>query len=596
MSAQAQEYTLAGAGSEPGTARRVIEVDGAPGPVPRSLRRASLGDLVYAAPRLTASEIHALDPLNTAERAALHAKLTSGDRLQVGITRALAIPAGFDLASRKTRPVHGDRVSGGLFEQNAGRLVWTAGFVSPGAGAVRVRLERISMPAGAVAYVYNRQGEVHGPYALSGQRPDPIWTNTLFSSEAFVEVQFPRGVFDLSTVSLSISGIAHLEHESFAPSNVATTLPQQTPGGCFKDASCVSDDGLAGVDDAKRAVAQMLFERDGSMFVCSGALVNTTGGSAIPYFLTANHCVASAASARSLELFWDYRTASCDGAEPSRSSLQRTLGATLLATGSVDEGEPDFTLLRLNQEVPAGRFHLGFSSEPVNLNGGTKIFRIAHPDGGPQMFSRNTITTVPSPGECSNLPQRRFVYSKSEVGATKGGSSGAPAFLANGLRVVGQLYGRCGNNLADQCDSAQNSVVDGAFASYFAKVEPWLAPSTVSPCIAGGGNLCLLDARFKVDLSARDARTGRTSAGVAIGENDLFGYFSLPELTGLADSPEAFVKIIDGRPVSGRFWIFYGGLTDLEFTMTVTDTVTGRVKTYSKAAGSFCGNADTRAF
>ncbi|MCM2314127.1 MAG: hypothetical protein NDJ92_03125, partial [Thermoanaerobaculia bacterium] len=91
-------------------------------------------------------------------------------------------------------------------------------------------------------------------------------------------------------------------------------------------------------------------------------------------------------------------------------------------------------------------------------------------------------------------------------------------------------------------------------------------------------------------------RTGKTGAGVAIAENDLFGYFSLPELTGLGDSPEAFVKLIDGRPVSGRFWVFYGGMTDLEFTMTVTDTVTGRVKIYSKAAGSFCGNADTQAF
>jgi hypothetical protein len=225
-----------------------------------------------------------------------------------------------------------------------------------------------------------------------------------------------------------------------------------------------------------------------------------------------------------------------------------------------------------------------------------KIFRIAHPDGGPQMFSQHTITSVPSPGECSNLPQRRFVYSKSEVGATMGGSSGAPAFLANGLKVVGQLYGRCGNNLIDQCDSAQNSVVDGAFASYFAKVEPWLAPSTVGPCIADATNLCLLGARFKVELSARDARTGRTGAGVAIAENDMFGYFSLPELTGLADSPEAFVKVIDGRSMGGKFWVFYGGLTDLEFTMTVTDTVTGTVKSYSKAAGSFCGNADTRAF
>jgi hypothetical protein len=103
-------------------------------------------------------------------------------------------------------------------------------------------------------------------------------------------------------------------------------------------------------------------------------------------------------------------------------------------------------------------------------------------------------------------------------------------------------------------------------------------------------------ARFKVELAARDPRTGKIGTGVSIPQNDLFGYFSLPELTSQPDNPEVFVKILDGRPVTGKFWVFYGGLTDLEFTLTVTDTVMGTIKLYAKDGGSFCGSADTQAF
>lgn len=576
---------------------RVLEVDAAPGPAPRASRTSFLQDLLYSAPRLTPAEIHSLGPLNARERASLASKLTAGERLQVGIARSFALPIGFDLSTHKTLPAAGDRAGGGLFEQKTGQLFWTAGFVSPGAGAVRVRMEKMSLPIGTLAYVYNRLGEVHGPYSIGGSQPDSIWSNSIFSNDIFLEIQFPKGFVDLTTAKLSVSVIAHLEHENFAPASASgSQASPEALASCFKDVNCVSETELAGLDNAKRAVAQMLFESNGLMYSCSGALINTTAGSAIPYFLTANHCISTAESAKSLELFWDYKTSACDGPVPNRSGFERTLGATLLATGSVEAGEPDFTLLRLSQDPPAGRFHLGWTTTPVALSGGTKTFRVAHPDGGPQMFSRHAISAVPTPGECSKFPQSRFVYSKNEIGATKPGSSGSPSFIADGLKIVGQLYGRCGNNIPDTCDAVQNSAVDGAFSSYFAKVEPWLAPSSAAPCVPSGGNLCLLSARFKVELTARDQRTGTTGSGVALAENDLFGYFALPELTGQAENPEVFVKVLDGRAVTGKFWVFYGGLTDLEFTLTVTDTNTGIVKTYSKAAGSFCGNADTQAF
>ena len=82
--------------------------------------------------------------------------------------------------------------------------------------------------------------------------------------------------------------------------------------------------------------------------------------------------------------------------------------------------------------------------------------------------------------------------------------------------------------------------------------------------------------------------------------SDLFGYFSLPDFTGDPTYPEIFVKMADARTLPGAsFWVFHTGLTDLEYTLRVTDQVTGVVRTYAGGATdgtSLCGTADTSAF
>jgi photosystem II stability/assembly factor-like uncharacterized protein len=108
--------------------------------------------------------------------------------------------------------------------------------------------------------------------------------------------------------------------------------------------------------------------------------------------------------------------------------------------------------------------------------------------------------------------------------------------------------------------------------------------------------LTLLSGRFHVALLARDQRTDRITSGVPIPQSDIFGYFSLPAFTGNLGNPEVFVKLLDARSVNGRFWFFYGGLTDVEYTLTITDTETGATRTYQKEPGSACGGFDAAAF
>jgi len=63
----------------------------------------------------------------------------------------------------------------------------------------------------------------------------------------------------------------------------------------------------------------------------------------------------------------------------------------------------------------------------------------------------------------------------------------------------------------------------------------------------------------------------------------------------LAHSAEVVIKVVDGRPVNNRFCVFVGGLTDV--VITVTDTQTGAVKTYTNPQGvAFQPIQDTNAF
>ena len=59
---------------------------------------------------------------------------------------------------------------------------------------------------------------------------------------------------------------------------------------------------------------------------------------------------------------------------------------------------------------------------------------------------------------------------------------------------------------------------------------------------------------------------------------------------------ELVVKVLDGRAVNGKFWVFYGALTNVEYDLAVTSTATGAVKTYHNPPFQFLSRADTAAF
>ena len=120
--------------------------------------------------------------------------------------------------------------------------------------------------------------------------------------------------------------------------------------------------------------------------------------------------------------------------------------------------------------------------------------------------------------------------------------------------------------------------------------------TSLSRATATSNQLALMSNRFAFTLTARDPRTGVTASGITIPKNDESGFYTLPGLTGDANNIEVFVKIVNATSVDGHYWVFFGGLTDFEYTLTVTDTGSGKVRSYTKPAGSACGGFDTTNF
>lgn len=111
-------------------------------------------------------------------------------------------------------------------------------------------------------------------------------------------------------------------------------------------------------DRASRATAIVLHTRpDGGSGVCSGTLLKDSDpATAIPYLLTAHHCVPDQARACSLETYWLHRAQ-----------------------------ETDTSFLRLRRAPPEGVHFAGWTTRPPAP--GAALAAIHHPIGQPQRIA-----------------------------------------------------------------------------------------------------------------------------------------------------------------------------------------------------------------
>ncbi len=147
-------------------------------------------------------------------------------------------------------------------------------------------------------------------------------------------------------------------------------------------------------------------------------------------------------------------------------------------------------------------------------------------------------------------------------------------------------------------DAAAFDTCDAVFAPRAGELETPRPAAAARPSAASGAcqadaeTLCLRGGRFEVRAHWRapQGTSGPARAVPLTAETGAFWFFG-------ANNPEILVKALDGCPVNGAYWIFAGGLTNVEVDLTVRDTVAGTVQTYQNpAATPFQPIQDTTSF
>ncbi len=172
-----------------------------------------------------------------------------------------------------------------------------------------------------------------------------------------------------------------------------------------------------------------------------------------------------------------------------------------------------------------------------------------------------------------------------DIGDTLGYSAAAADVDGDGHTdfVTNEMVG---NGLGPDAEDVGNLIVVSGAA---------LGGEVEATCVESDTALCLLGDRYRVEVDWRDFVDMTGSAEVVPTD-------AAPEDSGLltffdSDNWEMLVKVLDGCDVNGRVWVFAAAVTNVEYTLTVTDTVSGAVKTYFNPLGTSAdATTDTQAF
>jgi hypothetical protein len=119
-------------------------------------------------------------------------------------------------------------------------------------------------------------------------------------------------------------------------------------------------------------------------------------------------------------------------------------------------------------------------------------------------------------------------------------------------------------------------------ASAFSNEATAATLAAIAPCVADAQSLCLQGNRFKVSVQWKTG-AGQTGVGTKVpvtsADSGLIWFFD-------EDNWEMLVKVLDGCTLNQNFWVFFAATTDVQYTLTVVDTQTGRVKVYFNPAGT----------
>jgi len=314
--------------------------------------------------------------------------------------------------------------------------------VSAGAAAMRVALAAGADAAG-LSYTFSGAGGIGSTFTVSADAvraalADGLyWSPTIAGDLLRIDLRVAAGAA-LPAAPLVIPRVSHLLVDGFELDPRSTKLPKGVgdSGSCNIDVACVSPATTA-FTNMTRAVVRITFVQDtGIAYTCTAALLNDTIQSFAPYLFSANHCVNSTRTARTINTYWFFDAAGCGASTPGNYVLQGG-GATLLGRSQ----DRDWAFMRLNEAVPDGAYFAGWRAEAVPTN--ATVTTIHHPSGDLKKWSqgRSLGDAFVDYDDALGI----FTDVTWQQGTTEGGSSGSPLLTfqtAGGYyEVRGGLFG-----------------------------------------------------------------------------------------------------------------------------------------------------------
>ncbi|RPI25707.1 MAG: hypothetical protein EHM61_13685 [Acidobacteria bacterium] len=216
---------------------------------------------------------------------------------------------------------------------------------------------------------------------------------------------------------------------------------------------------------------------------------------------------------------------------------------------------------------------------PVPVIGGQMGSATARVPGGSAVICTSGGSYDPDPGDSYRSDWAWAVKSGILLGSiTMIGSEGSTMSF-----TVPNVTGNVDLTITLQLTDGMHKVRTTATA-YLAPAGPPPPPPPPSPY------LHLNSDRFTLDVTWSTAQASGVGRAVQLtSDSGYFWFFGDANI-------ELVVKVLDGRDVNGRFWVFYGSLTDVQYTLKILDTVTGAVKSYQGKQGAQSSGYDLQAF
>ena len=156
--------------------------------------------------------------------------------------------------------------------------------------------------------------------------------------------------------------------------------------------------------------------------------------------------------------------------------------------------------------------------------------------------------------------------------------------------------GLCDANITGDLANRQAAIqkTDSGFNFLQLSDNPSDDEFTIGRAVRERRNEVLLLDRFTADVDWADF-TGNSGPAGVVGVSgqtvsNPLGSGPVSEQSGLfwfssSDNWELLVKVLDGCDTNGSFWVFFAATTNVEFTVTVTDTQTNATRQYLNPLG-----------